>query len=94
MKSTRPFLRGLLTIIAAAAPTLALANPAQPVVDADAIQLLRRATDYLAAVKQLRIDTDATIEAVLPDGQKIQAGQRAVITVQRPTSCAPNGWAK
>ena len=85
MKSTRPFLRGLLSIFVAATSTLAAASPAQSdTVDAEAIQLLRRSTDYLAGVNQLRIDTDATIEAVLPSGQKVQSSQRVVITVQRP----------
>ena len=48
------------------------------------MQLLRRSTDYLAGMKQFRVDTDATIEAVLPGGQKLQYGQRVAITVQRP----------
>ena len=85
MKSTKSFLCGLLSIIAAAASTFGVVSPAQSdAVDADAIQLLRRSTDYLAGVNRLRIDTDAMIEAVLPSGQKIQSSQRVVITVQRP----------
>ena len=35
-------------------------------------------------MKQFRVDTDATIEAVLPTGQKLQFGQRVAVTVQRP----------
>ena len=52
--------------------------------DQDAIALLRHATDYLSSMKQLRVDTDTTIEVVLPNGQKLQYGHRVVVTVQRP----------
>jgi hypothetical protein len=85
MKSTTSFLSWLLPIIAAASVAMPLPTSAQPgEVEAEAMQLLRRSTDYLAAMKQFRIDTDATIEAVLPGGQKLQYGQRVAITVQRP----------
>ena len=85
MNITRPFLRSLLSIFAVAAATLPMPSLAQQdEVDADAIQLLRRSTDYLAGLKQFRVDTDATIEAVLPNGQKIQYGQRVAVTVARP----------
>ena len=53
-------------------------------VDPDALALLRRSTDYLAATKQFSLVTDTTIEAVLPDGQKLQFGHRVAVTVQRP----------
>src|SRR5262245_24021013 len=85
MKSTTSFLSWLLPIVAAASAALPLPSAAQPTgVEAEATQLLRRSTDYLAAMKQFRIDTDATIEAVLPNGQKLQFGQRVAISVQRP----------
>jgi hypothetical protein len=48
------------------------------------MQLLRKSTDYVSGLKQLRIDTDATLELVYPNGQKLQYGQHVVITVQRP----------
>ena len=53
-------------------------------VDPDALALLRRSTDYLAATKQFSLVTDTTIEAVLADGQKLQFGHRVAVTVQRP----------
>src|SRR5262245_38276363 len=85
MKRTTSFLFRLLPIIAAALAGIPLPGFAQPAeVDAEATQLLRRSTEYLAGMKQFRIDTDATIEAVLPNGQKLQYGQRVAITVQRP----------
>ncbi|RZL89651.1 MAG: DUF2092 domain-containing protein [Variovorax sp.] len=85
MKSTMPFLGWLLSFsvaMAAALPTASLAQPGE--VDADAVQLLRRSTDYVAGMKQFRVDTDATIEVVTSSGQKLQFGQRVAITVQRP----------
>jgi len=53
-------------------------------VDADALALLRKSTDYLGATKVFSLVTDTTIEAVLPDGQKLQFGHRVAMTVQRP----------
>ena len=53
-------------------------------VDPDALALLRKSTDYLAATKQFSLVTDTTIEAVLADGQKLQFGHRVAATVQRP----------
>ena len=85
MKSPTPFLSWLLSLsvaVAAALPVAALAQPGD--VDEDAVQLLRRSTDYLAGEKKFRVDVDATIEAVTSSGQKLQFGQRVAITVQRP----------
>ena len=85
MKRTTPFHRWLLSVLTASAAALPIASFAQAdEVDADALQLLRRATDYLSGINQFRVDTDATIEAVLPTGQKLQYGQRMVVTVARP----------
>ncbi len=85
MKSATSFHRCLLSLsvaVAAALPAASLAQPGE--VEPDAIQLLRRATDYLAGMKQFRVDMDATIEAVVSSGQKLQFGQRVAVTVQRP----------
>ena len=85
MKRTTPFHCWLLSVLTAIAAALPIASFAQAdEVDADALQLLRRATDYLSGTKQFRVDTDATIEVVLPTGQKLQYGQRVVVTVARP----------
>jgi hypothetical protein len=85
MKINTSFLRYLLAIFAAAAATLPVTSLAQQdEIDPDAMQLLRRSTDYLAKMNHFRVDTDATIEAVLPTGQKLQYGQRIAVTVQRP----------
>ena len=85
MKSKTPLLSWLLPVFAAVAATLPIASLAQPSeVDRDAVALLRQSTDYVAGLKQFRVDTDATIESVLPTGQKLQFGQRIAVTVQRP----------
>ena len=85
MACTAPFLGWIVSFsvaLAAACPSVSLAQSSE--VDDDAIQLLRRSTDYLARAKQFRVDVDATIEAVTSSGQKLQYGQRVAITVQRP----------
>lgn len=86
MKSTTPCLSWLLSVFAAVAAALPIASLAQQPaeIDPDAIELLRRATDYLAGTKQFRVDTETTIEAVLSSGQKLQFGHRVTVTVQRP----------
>jgi len=85
MKSTTPLLRCLLSLsvaVAAALPTASLAQPSE--IEPDAVHLLRRATDFLSGMNRFRVDMDATIEAVISSGQKIQFGQRVAVTVQRP----------
>ena len=85
MKRTTPFTGWLLPVLAAIATAWPIATLAQPnEIDPDAIQLLKRTTDYLAGLKQFRVDADTTIEAVMPSGQKLQFGNRVVVTVQRP----------
>jgi hypothetical protein len=75
----------LLPALAAVAVAWPIAGHAQAGdVDPDALALLRKSTDYLAATKQFSLVTDASIEVVLPDGQKLQFGQRISATVQRP----------
>ncbi len=84
-KRTTPFSGWLLPVLAAAAVAWPLAGHAQAGdVDPDALQMLRKSTDYLAATKQFSVVTDITIEAVLISGQKLQFGQRVVASVQRP----------
>lgn len=78
--------RGLLiAAVAAFAAALPGAGFAQgDEIEPEAIELLRRATSYLAGMKQFRVDTTTTIEALLPSGQKLQFGHRVAVTVQRP----------
>ena len=82
---SRVLSHGLLSLLAAVAVAWPLASHAQAGdVDADALALLRKSTDYLAAAKRFSLVTDTTIEVVLADGQKLQFGHRVAITVQRP----------
>lgn len=53
-------------------------------VDPEATRLLRRATDHLKGLKQFRLETETTIEAVLSTGQKLQFDHRVSLVVQRP----------
>src|SRR5262245_62378661 len=85
MRRTTAFLGWLLIALAVVAALWPITSPAQPSdVDPDAIALLRRSTDYLAGLKQFRVETDTTIETVLNDGQKLQFGHRVSVTIQRP----------
>jgi len=85
MRSTRPFLRWVLPVLAAVAgvwPVTGLAQPAG--VDPEAIELLRRSTEYLVGLKQFRVEMDTALETVLTSGQKLQFGHRVAIAIQRP----------
>lgn len=85
MKSAKTFQYWLVSAFASAAAAFPMASLAQASeVDPEAVQLLRRSTDYLASQKQFRVDTDTTIEVVLSSGQKLQFGTRVAVTVQRP----------
>ena len=85
MKTTRSLLGRLMPALVAVAflwPTTSLAQFSE--VDSEAIELLRRTTDYLAGSKQFRVETDTTIECVIETGQKLQFDHRVSVTVQRP----------
>jgi hypothetical protein len=85
MRRTTAFLGWLLPALAVVAAVWPITSPAQSSdVDPDAIALLRRSTNYLAGLKQFRVETDTTIETVLDDGQKLQFGHRVSVTIQRP----------
>lgn len=85
MKRTTAFAGWLLPALAAIAAALPVTAFAQSnEIEPEAMQLLKRTTDYLAGLKQFRATADTTIEAVLQSGQKLQFGNRVVVTVQRP----------
>ena len=87
MKRTTAFTGWLLPVLAAMATAWPIATLAQTNdIDPAAIELLRRATAYLAGMKQFRMDTETTIEAVLANGQKLQFGDHVAVTVQRPNN--------
>ena len=75
----------ILILIAAASPIVGHAQADQSnEVDADAIALLKRTTDYMSSLKQFRVDSNTSIEAVILTGQKLQFDHHVVITVMRP----------
>ena len=82
MKRLSSWLWPTLAAVAVAWPASGHAQASD--IDPDALSLLRKSTDYLAATKQFSLVTDTTIEAVLPDGQKLQFGHRVAVTVERP----------
>lgn len=85
MKTTRSLLGRFMPALVAVAVLWPSASPAQlSGVDSEAIELLRRTTDYLEGLKQFRVETDTTIECVLESGQKLQFDHRAATTIQRP----------
>ena len=84
MRANRFVLAWLLPVLMAADAACLFPSFAQAsVVEPEAIQVLRRATDYLAGLKQLRAEVDMTIEFVL-GGQKLQYGHRTSVAMQRP----------
>lgn len=85
MKPPRPLLPRLIPALVAVAALWPITGLAQlSDVDSEAIELLRRSTDYLAAFEQFRVLTDTTIECVIESGQKLQFDHRAATTIQRP----------
>jgi len=46
--------------------------------------LLKAATDFLARQQQFSLETDSSLDVVLPSGQKIQYDHSAKVAVQRP----------
>jgi hypothetical protein len=83
--STKPLSSWLWPALAALAVAWPVSGHAQASdIDPDALSLLRKSTDYLAATKQFSVVAATTIEAVFANGQKLQFDQRVAVTVQRP----------
>ena len=78
----RALAAGLALGLAALAPGVSVAQPAG--IDPQATRLLRKATDFLAGQQKFTVETRNTLEVVLADGQKIQFGNSARQSVQRP----------
>ncbi len=86
MRRTKPILGRVLPALIAVAVVLPAAGQAQTsaAIDPEAMKLLKRSTDYLAGLKSFNMDAASSVEAVMPNGQKLQFDHRAVITVKRP----------
>lgn len=76
--------RLLPAIVAAAAWLPALGWAQADAIDPMALKLLQRSTDYLAGLKTLSVDANASLDLVIANGQKLKFDQHNVITVQRP----------
>jgi hypothetical protein len=68
----------LVLAVAMTAPTGATAD------EADAKQLLKAMSDYLAAQQSLSFGYDATLEVVTQDDQKLGLASSGSVTVNRP----------
>lgn len=77
-------LRSIFAGAALAAACLPWPAVAQSAVDAEADQVLRAMTTYMAGLKQFSAQTENTLEMVTVDGQKIQFTSPATLTVSRP----------
>ena len=85
MNSNKSFHTWLLPVLLAAAAIWSPTSHAQSdAIDPDAVALLKRSTDYVAALKHFRVDTESSIELVTTDSQKLQFGHHTVISVERP----------
>jgi len=86
MTTSKPFMRHwllpALLSLAALWPTLSAAQG--EAIEPEALAILRRSTDYLASSKQFKVDTQAAVEVVMSNGQKLQFDHHALMTVQRP----------
>jgi hypothetical protein len=69
----------------AAVAGFSLAVQAQPAgIAAEAQQLLKASTDFLASQKQFSAETRNTLEVVLKSGQKVEFNHTARVSAQRP----------
>ena len=74
----------LVAVGFAGLPQAALAQAQAAGIDPQAQAILKKSTDYLAGLKQFSVDSQSTIEVVLDSGQKLQFGNGASASVQRP----------
>jgi len=78
----RPLVLVAVGLAGLSAAALTQAQPAG--IDPQAQAIFKKSTDYLAGLKQFSVDTQSTIEVVLDSGQKLQFGNDASASVQRP----------
>ena len=71
-------------LLLTSAPTFAQNTKPSADIDPFVVQLIKQASDYLANYKSFSVKSDATMEEVLADGQKIQLYRGARVLVRRP----------
>ena len=81
-RMTRGGTTALVLLLAAALPQPALSQ--STAVSPQAVQLLKKSTNFLACQQQFSLDTESSIEVVLGSGQKIQFDHTARVSVERP----------
>jgi len=55
-----------------------------PVVEPQAMQLLRAMSDYLGSLKQFRLNVESSLDVVLDSGQKLQFDMAGSVLLRRP----------
>ena len=75
------FAVGVLTLWGVGSPSVRAETPA---VDPAAVQILKRMTDYLGALKQFSVKTQNTIEDLTDSGHRVDYDVSATVTVSRP----------
>jgi len=80
--ATRNALAAALAVaVIGAAPAVMAATPNA---DSDALQILKRMTDYLGGLESFSMHTENSFEDVLDSGQKIQYDFASSVVIQRP----------
>ncbi len=74
----------LCLLLLVSAPLFAQNTEPSPDIDPFVVQLVKQASDYLANYKSFSVQSDATMEEVLADGQKIQLSRMSRALVRRP----------
>jgi hypothetical protein len=75
------FAVGVLTLWGVGSPSVRAETPA---VDPAAVQILKRMTDYLGALKQFSVNTQNTIEDLTDSGHRVDYDVSAIVAVSRP----------
>lgn len=74
----------VLAVIGAAAVATAQTPAQTPSADPDALQILKRMTDYMASLEAFSMHTENSYEDVLDSGQKIQYDFSSSVVIKRP----------
>lgn len=84
IRRTKIFIAGALAAAALAGAQPSFAQVASTGVEPDADAALDRMGAYLRTLTQFEVISDATIDVVLADNQKLQTGMRTTYLVERP----------
>lgn len=65
-------------------PVVAKDIDQRKVIEPEAAQILRMVSDYLGSLKRFTLNSESTIDTIMPSGQQIQVGAHVDVVVQRP----------